>query len=495
MMSITVGFFGKLPSHGDFVRRRVSEAFVDVWDTWAQECLEASRITLGDRWLDVYLTSPVWRFLGAAGAAGPLPVMGLMAPSVDRVGRYFPLTVVAELPDAVEPVSTATRAAAFFEAAEQLVIDILAAETVDFDGFDRAVAQLGHELEPAVTMTAAVLGREAVEVLRVDQSSQWQVPLGSPPDLGDLLRQILTQQLHESYEPLALWWTDGSGIVEPSCLISKGLLHPDTFAALLDGSWTGHRWQSVSTPSSDEHPTGDTLVGGLAPLQFRSAAVSNVGKVRAVNQDAYLERSEIGLWVVADGLGGHSHGEIASRMVCDALADFAPRATFEAMIQGARQRLSRVNERLVQASEQLGNGESSGSTVVALLARGAKCAILWAGDSRVYRFREGLLDQLTTDHSVAGSQSELAEGHSSNAVTRAVGGERVLALELRRDRVQARDRYLLCTDGLTRFVPEQVIAQGMEEASVECAVDQLIQAALAAGAPDNVTALVVEASE
>ena len=92
-----VGFYGKLPSHGDFVRRRISDAFVDAWDGWLRQCLPASRTTFGSRWLEIYLTSPAWRFACAAGACGPAPVIGLMAPSVDQVGRYFPLTIVTEL--------------------------------------------------------------------------------------------------------------------------------------------------------------------------------------------------------------------------------------------------------------------------------------------------------------------------------------------------------------------------------------------------------------
>ena len=102
-----VGFYGKLPSHGDFLRRRVSDGFVDAWDSWLRECLAASRTALGAKWLDVYLTSPAWRFVCAPGACGPAPVIGLLAPSVDQVGRYFPLTVVAELPEDVCLVTAA----------------------------------------------------------------------------------------------------------------------------------------------------------------------------------------------------------------------------------------------------------------------------------------------------------------------------------------------------------------------------------------------------
>jgi len=136
-----VGFYGKLPSHGDFLRRRVSDGFVDAWDAWLRECLAASRTALGARWLDVYLTSPAWRFVCAAGACGPAPVIGIAAPSVDQVGRYFPLTLVAELPPDINLLAAAA-CARFFEAAEQLVIETLATERVDFERFDQGTVAL-----------------------------------------------------------------------------------------------------------------------------------------------------------------------------------------------------------------------------------------------------------------------------------------------------------------------------------------------------------------
>src|SRR5690349_9150235 len=132
-----VGFYGKLPSHGDFLRRRVSDAFVDAWDAWLRECIAASRTTLGPRWLDVYLTSPAWRFACAAGACGSAPVIGVVAPSVDQVGRYFPLTLVADLPADVNLITAASSSERFLDAAERLVIETLATERVDFERFDR----------------------------------------------------------------------------------------------------------------------------------------------------------------------------------------------------------------------------------------------------------------------------------------------------------------------------------------------------------------------
>src|SRR5262245_49314569 len=117
-----VGFYGKLPSHGDFLARRVPDAFVGTWDPWLQECMAATRATLGDRWLDVYLTSPIWRFTCAAGACGPEGVAGIVVPSVDKVGRYFPLTIVAGLPRDVPPAAAAGALDEFFDRAERLAV-------------------------------------------------------------------------------------------------------------------------------------------------------------------------------------------------------------------------------------------------------------------------------------------------------------------------------------------------------------------------------------
>jgi type VI secretion system protein ImpM len=115
---------------------------------------------------------------------------------------------------------------------------------------------------------------------------------------------------------------------------------------------------------------------------------------------------------------------------------------------------------------------------------------LWAGDSRAYRWRKGGLQQLTRDHSLAEIEGMTAD---ANAITRAVGGEATLDLDLIRDRVEPGDRFLLCSDGLTKTVPKEQLETLMGHQDIAQAVDGLIKATLDAGAPDNVTALVVEA--
>lgn len=486
-----VGLYGKLPSHGDFLRRRVSDAFVDAWDAWLRECLVASRSALGERWLDVYLTSPAWRFVCAPGTCGPVPVVGLMAPSVDRVGRYFPLTLVSELPAYVSLVAATTAAASFFDRAERLVIETLAAEHVDFESFDERVITLGEELGSVSIPPRVVLDPAAAALLNGDAPT-WQIPIGSSEQLATVFEQLLSLRLSTMYHPLVLWWTEGSALVDPSCLITKGLPHPGTFVALLDGLWAEHQWRSIPAHVERDPTLEDTVIDDPMPLRFRSAAATDIGRARGNNEDGFVERPEIGLWAVADGLGGHSDGEIASRMVCDALADFEPDRSFEDTVEAASQRMQQVNDHLLRTAARSLLADRSGSTVVVLLVRGLSSAVLWAGDSRVYRWRAGQLEQLSRDHSLAELEGSVGGGES-NVITRAVGVQPALTLDLYRDTVRADDRFLLCSDGLTRVVPEAQIRAWMETKDIRVAIDGLIKATLDAGAPDNVTVLIVEA--
>lgn len=484
-----VGLYGKLPTHGDFLRRRVTDGFVGVWDAWLQDCLAASRDALADQWLDVYLTSPVWRFVCAAGACGSAPVAGVMVPSVDRVGRYFPLAIVGTLPAGAATLAVPTTAAAFFERAESLAVDALAADHLDFQQFDSQVAQLAAGLD-AIGATDVALDADADAILSGDGRGAWQLPIGTASQLQAAWHYLLGRRLSAIYDPLVVWWTSGSSLVEPSGLVLRGLPSPEAFVAMLDGQWAARRWRSVPVPVVVS-ASPETLVDDAVAPRFRSSAESHVGRRRKVNQDAFIERTDVGIWAVADGMGGHSHGEVASRMVCDAMADVVPGATLDDVVGTVSQQLQRVNAYLARQADE-SEARRSGSTVVVLLARGSRCAIVWAGDSRVYRLRDGRFEQLTTDHSVAASPESEADVES-HAITRAIGADATLELEVREERLRPGDRFLLCSDGLTREVPEDQIHGFLSGGDIRAAVDRLIQAALEGGGRDNITALIVEA--
>ena len=266
---------------------------------------------------------------------------------------------------------------------------------------------------------------------------------------------------------------------------------------------------TVPAASFDEHrefelndrPNGrgdlfdDTVVEEDIHPVYTSAALTDTGRLRPTNQDALVDRSEVALWAVADGMGGHRDGDVASRMVCEALQKFAPQAKLDASVDDLRQRLNSVNSRLYAASVRAINPIQSGTTVVMMVAHRTSCAILWAGDSRAYRLRDGKLVQLTTDHTWATElhlENESGE-EADHAITRAVGGESTLQLDVRRDRVRLGDRYLLCSDGLNRELTSAKIAELLGQGDVHEAARALIDATLAQGARDNVTVVVIDA--
>jgi type VI secretion system protein ImpM len=484
--AVEVGFYGKLPSHGDFLRRRLPDAFVAPWDAWLQDCMAASRASLDGRWLDVFLTSPVWRFVCAPGACGPLAMVGVLAPSVDRAGRYFPLTLAAPLPSWGNVLAAARLAAPFFARAERLIVETLGAERVDLQAFDAGTRELAFDVAPVAAGPHVVLHGAAADLLDAEMPA-WQLSLPSSAGMADAFEQLLAQRLGRGFDPVVLWWSEGSSLVEPSSLVTRGLPSPQRFAALLDGGWTGRGWSHHAAHlQSTAGPAPATAVD-LPTL--RSAAATHAGRVRPTNQDAFLERADAGVWVVADGLGAHRHGEIASRMVCDALGDMPPEDTFDDLVELTRRRVGAVNEYLLQQEARRGPGGTCGTTVVIFLARGTQGAVLWAGDSRAYRLRDGTLEQLTCDH-----VPTRAAGASCHAVTRAVGCQPGFALDLRTGDVRVGDRYLLCSDGLTRCVADADIQRCIEGHDPDGGVAALLDRALRAGAPDNVTALLVAAT-
>ncbi|HEU4601842.1 MAG TPA: protein phosphatase 2C domain-containing protein [Steroidobacteraceae bacterium] len=237
----------------------------------------------------------------------------------------------------------------------------------------------------------------------------------------------------------------------------------------------------------------DTLVEEDVYPVFVSAGATHAGYVRPTNQDAFVESVAGGLWAVADGMGGYRDGDVASRMVCDALSALSMNGSLEDGIDAVRQAMSDVNQRLHDAAVRPINPIVSGSTVAIFLAKRTHCAMAWAGDSRIYRLRQGQLAQLTSDHTwVQELNLQSVDEETQHAITRAVGGEDTLLLDVRRDRVHPGDRYLLCSDGLTREISDQRIAQLLALGTVRESAEVLITATLAAGARDNVTVIVVE---
>lgn len=196
----------------------------------------------------------------------------------------------------------------------------------------------------------------------------------------------------------------------------------------------------------------------LVASPWRSAARTDPGKVRARNEDAFLDSPQHGLWVVADGMGGHQGGDIASQLIVASLAELPQHEDFDERLKAIRQCLHWLNRRLGQELTVTAGRHDSimGSTVVALLVEGNRAACIWAGDSRCYMWRGQRLYQLSKDHSLQQqlideqqmSLEQAAAHPAAQALTRAVGAAETLTLDVLELEVYPGDVFLLCSDGL-----------------------------------------------
>ncbi|HYU11361.1 MAG TPA: PP2C family serine/threonine-protein phosphatase [Stellaceae bacterium] len=235
-------------------------------------------------------------------------------------------------------------------------------------------------------------------------------------------------------------------------------------------------------------------------LRFTSHGLTHLGLVRRRNEDAFLDRAERGLWVVADGMGGHEAGDLASGMIVEALGAIEPPADLGDFVDAAAAELTSVDAALRRRAAMLGPGAVIASTVVMLLAKSGGFACLWAGDSRLYRWRSSAFQQLTVDHSKVQEMvdagllrpEEMAGHPLSHIVTRSIGGGR-LELGMLRDTVQPGDRFLLCSDGLSNMVADSEVARELGTATPGEAAQRLRDLVLARGAIDNVTIVIAHA--
>lgn len=243
------GFFGKVPVKGDFVSRRLPQSFTAGWDDWLQEAMAESREQIGEDWLDIYLNAPLWHFALSPGACGQAAVAGLIMPSVDRVGRYFPLTVAAILDDTASPAELAASAGDWFEAVEDLALSALE-DDFDFDSFDRALAALALP-----NWTPRIAGEPDGDAAEAPAGGAgWRVGIGPDGNPARAYAGMIHHLLNAVAPNHGLWWTSGSETVLASLLVSRGLPKTGSFAALLDGQWEQWGWPRWETVSLSGHP-------------------------------------------------------------------------------------------------------------------------------------------------------------------------------------------------------------------------------------------------
>lgn len=234
-------------------------------------------------------------------------------------------------------------------------------------------------------------------------------------------------------------------------------------------------------------------------MAFDCVSRTHPGLKRKVNEDSILVRSDRGLWAVADGMGGHEAGDVASAKVVETLAMVPPNARLETFVADSIAALRMANSELINLAHSVQRPRTIGTTVVGLAVSEARFGCFWAGDSRAYRIREGEIAQLTRDHSLVQDLVDAgmldpgeAEDHpDSNVVTRAVGASATLDVETSTGDAQPGDYFLLASDGLTRVVSDSEIYSALTTAPIAAAAEKLIDTVLSRGAPDNVSLIIV----
>lgn len=227
-----VGYFGKVPTRGDFVRRRLPHAFLEPWDAWLQGAFSASKAALADAWLDCYLTSPMWRFCLSRGICGGGAAAGVLMPSVDSVGRYYPLMLAALLPEGGRhPFAFAARAETWFQAAEAALLGCLD-KGFELEALNRAMESLAGMLDQAAEGPATAL-------LSVDPDGGFCVQMaGGDPDglCLEFYADLLDRLVADRYAAYSLWWTAGSQRVPPMLRVYGGLPPEADYTVFLCGA-------------------------------------------------------------------------------------------------------------------------------------------------------------------------------------------------------------------------------------------------------------------
>lgn len=238
-------------------------------------------------------------------------------------------------------------------------------------------------------------------------------------------------------------------------------------------------------------------------FQWSEAAFTDVGKVRKINEDSMMSRSDLAHWVVADGMGGHDDGSVASQAVTDSLVKLDRAEEFTHFIDDIEDSIIDVNRHL---RELAGDDENKviGTTVVGMTIENKHVVYYWVGDSRIYRLRDGELEQLSVDHTFLQelvqegklSADEVSAHPEKNVITRAVGADDEVFVDFEIDEIRHGDLYLLCSDGVEKELTDDEVKDIMLKhgSDVETMGKEMLDIVLERGSPDNVTLILVEMS-
>lgn len=220
-ITMTAGYFGKLPMRGDFIQRNISAEFVHTWDNWLQSVISASNHNLGHQWLNYYLVSPIWRYL--IPQQGQTYQLGVMLPSVDKVGRYFPFTICTSITPETDASRIISKNRDWFDTAENIALQALD-ESINYDQLNQMI----NELHVQNNTPALVRGGRMSFRIPIDQ-------------LSSLNSALEESRQHQSTDPefnLSYWWNEGNNEVPGNLICCEGMPDDNIYTAMLDRKWS-----------------------------------------------------------------------------------------------------------------------------------------------------------------------------------------------------------------------------------------------------------------
>lgn len=238
----TLGYYGKVPTQGDFISKGLPRSFIEPWDIWLQEAIFTSQRQLGQQWLEYYLTSPIYHFVLSPGICGDTGWLGVVIPSVDKIGRYYPMTISLMIDASINPFVTLQKQQ-WFARLEQLALSCLH-ENYSLDVFNQAIGQLQQEPIGHFVNTPSSMQKLYSQTYH----SAWHLSINGEDRLTGLFASMLDSVLKEQCFAYSLWLTQGSEVVQPSFLFAEGLPPFEGMAALFDGNWQQWGWQDNRYP-------------------------------------------------------------------------------------------------------------------------------------------------------------------------------------------------------------------------------------------------------
>lgn len=438
-----IGFFGKLPTHGDFVSSGLGPQFQTVLDTWLQSGMEAGEAAAEADWERSFRSMPPWRFVVERGIWGETTVTGIIAPSLDRVGRSFPLVIAAHIRGFKDDPQRFYFDHAWFTAAEGI------AETISKRDFD--ISRF------------------------TDSLRRLRSPIPIRPDDGDDLRRNLGRSV--------LWWRIDAGDRQAKGFRTTGAPTPEDFARLVrEGTAIAGENSQPRRQMQRADAYSQPVESSVRPA-LRFSGATHAGTRLQLNADALLMRQAPEIMALADGVGDTGAAVDAARLVVQTLGNITAHDNLASLAQDVKGKLGQAHG-LLQSGSQNVDAVPRIASFITLFRCGDAVAVLWVGDARCYVLRHGTMRCLSRDHTELGLRRALA---------RAMGMAGPLKPDMITETFQPGDRFLLCSASLARCIPERAIAEILSSTDPQDASDVLVQEALISGCRENVSAVVAGA--